>query len=86
MWSGSIEPLGDEPERSDRDRDPFSITSTSTPAGAGGVVSTTSSQPSPVGEWLASTRWTREDIELIADVILAFGVVVPIVILAYQQL
>lgn len=85
MWSGSIEPLDDSVEGTDRDRDPFSITSTATSEPAG-VVSTTSSQSSPIDEWLASTRWTRADIELAADVILAVGVLVPIAVLAYQQL
>lgn len=87
MWSGSIEPLDDSVEGTDRDRNSFSTTSE-----LAGVVNTTGSvdatdaATSPVDAWLASTRWTREDIALITDVILAAGVTVPIVVKAYQQL
>ena len=86
MWSGSIEPLDDRVEGTDRDRDP--ISTTSTPTGSAGVVETTGSVSavSPVDEWLSSTRWTREDVELVSQVILAAGVVFPMAILAYQQL
>jgi len=80
MWSGSIETLDSSVEGTDRD--PFSITSTSEPAG---VVST-SSQSSPIDDWLASTRWTRDDVKLAADVILAIGILIPVVIQVHQQL